>query len=231
MAAALRNLRRPISLTLAAMIIGALALVGVATLGLTLAQLDSIHETEVQLKAETRDLAIGINGDLSPGRGHDDLDVLRTVASLLKGPLGQQAAVMVVNQDGTFVNPLNLSQRIGLVGGLSWSDILPGLITGGPVSGHVGRLAWAAILVAVPTRLPDGIQNEAVVLTRKAPPGLGAAGRWFVIALVATIVAALVAAYRLGWRLTHRSRGPDRPGLRVQVVQNERVGPPVGPLT
>ena len=74
---------------------------------------------------------------------------------MLKAPLQLQGeAVVGISQDGSFYNPLDASEPIGadktvtLPSSLSVSNVeTPQLIDGLPVSGHRGRLAWAAVLV------------------------------------------------------------------------------------
>ncbi|HMK97768.1 MAG TPA: HAMP domain-containing sensor histidine kinase [Acidimicrobiales bacterium] len=200
-------MRRRISLTMAALVVGVLVLVGLATLGLT--QLDSIHQTQEQLTSETQGLANGVEAELSSGRHHDLLEVLRSTVSVLKGPLEQQGEVLAVSRTGTtsvrFYDPLNPSQRVGLPSGLTPQEILTEdfFLGSQPVSGHRGRLVWAAELLPTPVPVGPGTSlNVVVVLTREAPTGLGAAGYWFSIAAAATLVVALLAAYRLGRRLT-----------------------------
>ena len=50
------------------------------------------------------------------------------------------------------------------------------MVGGQPVSGHLGRLAWAAYLFSPPVPVA-GIQNFVVVLTRESPAGVGDGGR------------------------------------------------------
>jgi len=209
--------RKRITLTMAALVVGVLVLVGVATLGLT--QLDSVHQTQSQLSSETQSLANGVEDELSTGRHHDLLDVLRSVVSILKGPIEQQGEVLAVNRHGAFFNPLEPSQRVGLPSGLSAQDILGttqeqtfDFFGSEPVSGHRGRLVWAAELLPTPVPVGNGADlNVVVVLTRQAPSGLGAAGTWFGISAAATLVIALLAAERLGRRIA-------RPLQQTEVV-------------
>jgi hypothetical protein len=194
--------RRRISLTMAAMVVAALVLVGLATLGLT--QLDSVHQTQTDLVTEAKELANGVQAELPTGRHHDELEVLQHVVSVLKGPFAQQGEVLAVSQSGTFYNPLDPRQQVGLPSGLSPPDILTQnfLLAIAPVSGHHGRLVWAAMLVPTPIPVPNGVSvNAVILLTRQAPSGLGTAGTWFALASAVTVVVALLAADRLGRRI------------------------------
>jgi two-component system sensor histidine kinase BaeS len=227
-------MRRRISLTMAAMVVGALVLVGVATLGLT--QLNSVHQTQTQLVAETRGLANGVEAELSNGRHHDLVALLHSTVSVLKGPLKQEGEVLAVSRTGnTFYNPLDPRQKVGLPNGVSASDILSQaenfFVNDQPVSGHHGRLVWAAQLLQTPIPVGHGVDLDVVVvLTRKAPSGLGTAGTWFALASAATVVVALLAADRLGRRIarplqqtelvTGRIAAGDL-GARVQLSKRE----------
>ncbi|HTW09516.1 MAG TPA: HAMP domain-containing sensor histidine kinase [Acidimicrobiales bacterium] len=227
-------MRRRISLTMAAMVVGALVLVGLATLGLT--QLDSIHQTQAQLVTETQNLASGVQDELGNGRRHDELDVLQKLVSVLKGPFEQQGEVLAASSTGTtltFLNPLDPAQRAALPSGLTSSDLesSENFVQGLPVSGNIGRLVWAAILINTPIPVgPGKYINAVVVLTRRAPSGLGTAGTWFALASAATVVVALLAADRLGRRLarplkrteevTSRIAAGDL-AARVQISQRE----------
>jgi signal transduction histidine kinase len=201
-------MRRRLSLTMVAMVIGALLFAGLATLGLT--DLNSVQQTQSELVSEAKQLAQGVEEAATTGKRHDSLAVLRSTLSVLKAPLQLQGeAVVGISQDGSFYNPLDASEPIGsdkavtLPSSLSVSNVeTPQLIDGLPVSGHRGRLAWAAVLIPRPVPLAvGGPINLVVVLTRNAPSGVGAAALWFAIASAATIVISLIAANRLGHRI------------------------------
>jgi signal transduction histidine kinase len=210
--------RRRLRLTMAAMVIGALVLVGLATLGLT--ELNSVHQTQVALVAEAQGLANGVGADLSVGRHHDVLSVLRSTVSVLKGPLKQQGEVLAVSPHGSFYNPLNTRQQVGLPDGLKAAQILANnnFFYLGADSGHNGRLVWAAQLLPNPVPGGNGQQLSVVVLlTREAPNGLGTAGTWFAVASAVTVLVALLAADRLGRRIA-------RPLQQTEVVTGRIAG-------
>lgn len=210
-------MRRRISLTMVAMVVGALIFSGLVTLGLTV--LDSIHQTQSELVSEASDVAQGINQELAAGsRGPDSFSVLQHTLAVLKGPLGwQNEEVLAVRTHagvatGTFYNPLAPNEPSGSVlpPGVKATDILTGpLFVPLPVSGHVGRLVWAAELLDRPIPVAPGAKNCAkcgqanlvVVLTREAPSGVGNAGLWFALASAATVIMALIVANRLGHRI------------------------------
>jgi signal transduction histidine kinase len=222
-----------------AMVVGALVFAGLATLGLT--DLNSVQQTRSELVTEARQVAQGVDEAEPTGKHHDSLAVLRSTLNVLKAPLQLQGeAIVGVNPDGSFYNPLDADEAIGadkavtLPGSLNVGEVeTPQLIEGLPVSGHRGRLAWAAVLVPRPVPISDGGSiNLVVVLTRDAPSGVGAAALWFAIASAATIAIALLAANRLGHRIARPlqqaegvTRRIARGDLEARVPVPEREGP------
>jgi hypothetical protein len=190
-------MRRRLSLTMVAMVVAALVFAGLATLGLTV--LNSVHQTQAELVVLSKKLATGFNTDVATDRHHDSLQVLRGELSLLNTPLKLQGeAVLAVRPDGSLVNLFSPSPTLTLPSGLS-ANLLQNnaqLYIGiKPVSGHLGRLAWAAYLFSPPFPVA-GIQNFVVVLTRESPAGVGTAAEWFGLASLLTVIVALVAANR-----------------------------------
>lgn len=191
-----------------AMVVGALLFAGLATLGLS--DLNSIQQTRSQLVDEVNQVAHGIGEAVPTGKGPDSLAVLRSTLKVLKAPLKLQGeAVVGIDPAGHFYNPLDTAKPVGaakvrtLPGSLSVSDIETSqLFNGLPVSGHHGRLVWAAVLVNRPVPISATASIDlAVVLTRNAPSGVGSAGLWFAVAAAATIAIALLVAVRLGHRI------------------------------
>jgi two-component system, OmpR family, sensor kinase len=235
--------RRRLSLTMAAMVVGALVFAGLATLGLT--DLNSVQQAQSELVTEAKQLAQGVDEvdeAATTGKHHDSLAVLRSTLEVLKAPLQLQGeAIVGVSPNGSFYNPLDANERIGadtsvtLPGSLSVSDVETPqlLIQDQPVSGHRGRMAWAAVLVPQPVPISASQSiNLVVVLTRNAAAGVGAAALWFAIASAATIVIALIAANRLGHRIARplqQTEGVTRRiatgDLEARVPVPEREGP------
>ncbi len=226
-------MRRRLSLTMVAMVVGALVFAGLATLGLT--DLNSIHETQSELVREASQLAQGVEEAATTGHHRDSLAVLRGTLSVLKAPLQLQGeAIEGVSSNGAFYNPLTADQSVGLPSGLQVSQLeTPQLIEGLPVSGSRGRLVWAALLLPKPVPVADaGTINLVVVLTREAPAGVGSAALWFGIASALTIVVALIAANRLGHRIARPLQQTEgvttriaRGDLDARVPVPEREGP------
>jgi two-component system sensor histidine kinase BaeS len=201
-----------------ALVVGALVFAGLATLGLT--ALDSVGKTESQLVVEAKQLATGVQDEVVAGNHHDTASVLHGILEILKAPLNLQGeAVYGVRTNFTFYNLLDPKQPVALPGGLHQSELQSAsLVEGLPVTGHRGNLAWAALLfstqrpVAGAPHCPSCQDvNLVVVLTRRAPVGLGSAGTWFAIAAAATVVVSLLAATRLGRRIA-------RPLQQVEAV-------------
>jgi len=202
-------MRRRISLTMFALVVGALAFAGLATLGLV--YLDSIHTTETELVTEARQLAEGVQEEVLHANHHDSLAVLRSTLAVLKAPLNlQNEAVYGVRPNFTFYNLLDPREPVVLPAKLKPADLETAqLVESLPVTGHRGDLVWAALLfstqkpVAVGGPHCPGCQdvNLVVVLARKAPTGVGGAGTWFAIAAAATLLVSLVVANRLGHRI------------------------------
>jgi signal transduction histidine kinase len=195
-------MRRRLSLTMVVMVVAALVFAGLATLGLTV--LNSIHQTQAELAVEAKQLAKGFETEVATNKHHDSLAVLRSTLSLLNTPLKLQGeAVLAIRPDGSFVNLFSPGPTLSLPSGLSVDQLEnnPQLfISSQPVSGHLGRLAWAALLFSPPVPVA-GIQNLVVVLTREAPAGVGNAADWFGLAALLTVIVALVASNRLGHRI------------------------------
>lgn len=199
-----------------AMVLGALVLSGVGTYGLT--ALDSVHQTQTELVHEALDLAHGIEQEVTPGRHHGSLGLLRSTVKVLKGPLELQGeALLAVTHDGTLYNLLSPGSPVALPSGLTASDLdMEQLLFGQPVSGEKGRLAWAAFLfsLSVPVLSGPGQASSVtlvVVLTREAPAGPPGLLAWGALASAFTLVVALAASYALGRRIA-------RPLQRTETV-------------
>lgn len=198
-------MRRRISLTMVAMVAGALVLAGLGTLGLT--TLDSVYQTQSQLVTESRQLSQGLQEEVTAGNPRDPLAVLRSAIGVLKAPLGLEGeAVFALTPQGNPYNFLDPKAPLGLPGGLRPGDMdMAQLIVSQSDSGHRGRLAWAAYLFS--TKYPVArarrfdVVNLVVVLTRRAPSGVTRATYWFGVAAALTLVISLAVANRLGYRM------------------------------
>jgi signal transduction histidine kinase len=200
-----------------AMVVGALLFAGLATLGLT--SLDSVHQTQTELASDATKLAQGVQKAVASGRHHESITVLRQSLSVLQAPLGLQGeAILAASSSGGDRGCREFDLGVGadvqglcLYNLLSPGDPLPSgltvdqldigdLLNSLPVTGHRGRLAYAAYLFSTQVEVAN-VANLVVVLTREAPSGVGDAGVWFAIAAAATLAVALIVADRLGHRL------------------------------
>jgi signal transduction histidine kinase len=220
-------MRRRISLTMFAMVVGALLFAGLATLGLT--YLNSVRQTQTELVSEAKKLAQGVQEEVGTGRRHESISVLRNSLSVLQAPLQLQGeAVFAVSSTGSLYNLLSPGQPLpsGLtVGQLDMADLINSL----PVSGHRGRLAYAAYLFSTQVTVADVGDNLVVVLTRESPNGVGVEGVWFAIAAAATLAVALIAADRLGHRLARPLQQTETVTRRIAAGDLEaRVPVPDG---
>ncbi len=218
-------MRRRISLTMFAMVVGALLFAGLATLGLT--DLNSVHQTQTELVSEAKKLAQGVQEEVATGRRHESISVLRNSLSVLKAPLRLQGEAVFAVSSAGWSNLLSPGQPLpsGLtVGQLDMADLINSL----PVSGHRGRLAYAAYLFSTQVTVA-GVDNLVVVLTRVSPNGVGAEGVWFAIAAAATLAVALIAADRLGQRLARPLQQTESVTRRIAAGDLEaRVPVPDG---
>ena len=192
-----------------AMVVGALALAGLGTYGLTV--LDSVHQTQVQLVKEAEAFAQGIEEEVTPSHQRGSLAVLRTTVNILKAPLKLQGeALLAVRPDSTLYNLLDPNSRVVLPSGLRPGQLdMEQLINGQPVTGSSGRLAWAAYLFSPLEPVGSGpgsggsggSLNLVIVLTRDAPTAPADLFVWFGLASAVTLAVALVVAVGLGRRI------------------------------
>ncbi|HYA45790.1 MAG TPA: HAMP domain-containing sensor histidine kinase [Acidimicrobiales bacterium] len=204
-------MRRRINLTMVAMVAGALVLAGLGTLGLS--ALDSVSETQAALVTQAQQLAHGVQQEVAASKTRERPTVLRTAIALLKSPLRLQGdAVVAVTPDGDLCNFLGPAGPVALPSRLPLNQVdTAQLILGQPVSGHRGRLAWAAYLFSTDVPVANatacgsrfGVVNLVVILTREAPAIPTRAAEWFGVAAAATLVVALIAATRLARRIAH----------------------------
>ena len=231
-------MRRRISLTMFAMVVGALLFAGLATLGLT--SLNSVHETQTELASDAKKLAQGVQKAVATGRHHESIAVLRQSLSVLKAPLappgrgrpGRVLERLTVRTTCCGPRPgdaATVAAGRAPASGLTVDQLDIGdLINGLPVTGHRGRLAYAAYLFSTPVTVAN-VANFVVVLTREAPNGVGDAGVWFAIAAAATLAVALIVADRLGHRLARPLQQTEAVTRRIATGDLEaRVPVPAG---
>jgi signal transduction histidine kinase len=184
------------------MVVVALVLAGAVAFVVTIhaARVDTRRE----LVREAAGLAVAVQSEAEVSRPGDPAASLRTIIRALKAPLRlQDAAVLAVAPDGSLFDPVNILQPPRLPTGLNRSDLDPSaLLDLRTVSGQTDGLVYAAVPYRTSVRI--GAVNrrilQVVVLTRRPPTGLAAAGPWFLGAALVIILAAVIVADRLGRR-------------------------------
>jgi two-component system sensor histidine kinase BaeS len=183
---------RRLTVVIVAMVAGALLLAGVGTL--VLSQLGARRDTRRQLE----DQAVNVAASLQATQGRPAVgEALRRALRL------QGAQVVAFGPRGNRIGPLPE--------GVTDADVdLASLEADEVVSGTHGNLAYAAASV-------DARRNTryAVVLTRTADSGVRAGWRWFALAAVVTMAAAIAAGAALGSRLTRPVRDADDATRRI----------------
>lgn len=211
-------MRRRIIVTMLAMVVGALALAGLGTFGLV--ALDSVNQTEAQLRTEAVQFGDAIKAEVVPDQPghHSSLKALRTILAALKAPLRLHGeallAVRSTNGNLSVYNLLDPGQKVGLPGGLSPGqlDLYQLIADDGPFSGSSGRLVWGDYLFSVPVPVGSGGSvNLVVLLTREAPAGPPGLLLWVGVASAGTVLVALAVANGLGRRIA-------RPLQRTEAV-------------
>lgn len=179
-------MRRRLTLVTVGVVALALVLSGLFTL--VLVARAARDETRRELAAQARDLASQAG----------DVESFRLLANLTRALELEGVARVRVSAAGGVEGVLPE--------GIAPSDLRPeALRRGEVVSGAKGSLVFAAVAVEPPAalrgrrRLP---QEMAVVLTRRADPGLGRGGAWFALSAMVSLVLAAVVADRLGGRIT-----------------------------
>ena len=181
----------------------ALVLAGAVTFGATIhaARADNRR----QLVSEATGLTRAVQREADTARPADPALSLRTIIRALKAPLRLEGGVVVaLDADGMLFDPAAVGRAPRLPKGLTPADLrIPSLRALQTVSGNIGGLVYVAAPYRTVVRI--GTQNrqlvEVVVLTRRSPTGLSAAGPWFSGAAAAIILATVVVADRLGRRL------------------------------
>ncbi|MGH9116105.1 MAG: sensor histidine kinase, partial [Acidimicrobiales bacterium] len=127
---------------------------------------------------------------------------LRSVLLALRAPLRLEgSAVVAVRPDGTLFDPVSPRVPPALPKGLSRSELQPqALLAGMSVSGSRGGLVYAAVPYRARVQILGSPRDvvQAVVLTRRPPSALAAAGTWFGISSLVILTAAFLLARHLG---------------------------------
>ena len=134
--------------------------------------------------------------------------------------------------DGELFDPATPRVRPELPAGLSASDLNPdSLLDMRTVSGVAGGLVYAAVpyqaevdILGVPRQV-----DQVVVLTRRPPSALSAAGPWFALSALVILAVAGLVAYRLGRRFVRPIQAAQEVTGRIAAGDLEaRVPDPPG---
>ena len=181
---------RRITLTMVAMVAGALLVAGLGTL--LVFRLEAGDQARRDLGRQAERLAAEVEALEAPGAFGPVARALR-----LEGQ-----AVVRVGPDGRVRGPVP--------SGLTVADLDPeGLRADRTVTGVRGSLAFAA----APARRGDAVL--AVVVTRQVGTGRPTPGPWFLVAVLGTLAVAAAVAVRLGRRLTRPLRAAEEATRRI----------------
>jgi signal transduction histidine kinase len=223
--------RRHLTIAMICMVAGALVVAGVVTFAVT------VHSARVtdrkQLVAEAHGLAVTVRAEAATIRPRDPAASLRAVIRALREPLRLQGeAVVAIGPQGRLFNPVQVRQAVRLPGGLRRADLdVPALLELHTVSGQSGGLIFAAVpyRTSVQVGTVNRSELQVVVLTRRPPTGLAAAGPWFLGATVAIILTAVVVAGRLVRRFMRPLLAVQRTTERIAAGDlHARVSEPPG---
>lgn len=165
-------MRRRLSVAMVLMVLAAVVLSGVFSLGFAL------HTTAVQtskeLTREAQGLAVSVRQEADSANRSDPARALRNVLIALRSPLRLDgSAVLAVRAGGQLFDPATPRMRPALPAGLRRADLHPAtLLRLRPVSGRKGEVVYAAF----PYRATIDILGrprqvvQVVVLTRRLRP-------------------------------------------------------------
>ncbi|HET9691156.1 MAG TPA: HAMP domain-containing sensor histidine kinase [Acidimicrobiales bacterium] len=200
-------MRRRLTLALVATVVAALAVLVVV--GTVAAVAGARATTERELRAEAAGLAASVTGEAEAANRRNPAQSLHTVLAALRAPLRLDgAAVLALDANGRFVDPITaLPHAAALPGGLRAADLEPAaLLAGVEVSGRRGGVVFAAQPYPAVVQVGGARRSEleVVVLARRPPTGLAAAG----LPVLLTVAALVVVAAAVGGRIATRTIAP-----------------------
>ena len=211
------------------MVLVTLVLSGLVSL--FLAQRTTVQQTRRALVQEATGLAASVQQESSAQK--DPAVALRNLLVTLKRSLSLDGfAVVGVRPDGQLIGVAPVQLNPALPSGISAADLSPAsLYQLHTVSGRTGGLVYAAVPYRAELQVAGSPRElvQAVILTRRPPSTLAAAGPWFGLsALVILVVAGLVAT-RLGRRFTAPIGAAEGVAARIAAGDLEaRVPAPPG---
>lgn len=211
------------------MVLATLVLSGLVSL--FLAQRTTVNQTQRELVQEATGLATSVRQESNTQK--DPAVALRRLLVALKGSLRLDGfAVIGVRQDGQLFGVAPLSAAPVLPAGLSPTELAPAsLYQLRTVSGRTPRLVFAAVPYQASIQVARGQRDlvQVVILTRRPPSALTAAGPWFGLSALAILLLAGLVAWRLGQRFTAPIRAAQEVTARIAAGDlDARVPAPVG---
>ncbi len=208
-------MRRRLTVAMVLMVLATLILSGLFSLAF------AVHTTSTrtrqELVREARSLAVTVQKEAD--NRSDPARALRTLLIALRSTLRLDGSgVLAVGPGGQLFDPATPRTRPALPAGLTAADLQPErLLAMETVSGSKGGVVYAA----VPYRTRIQIFNtprtvvEVVLLSRRPPSALAAAGPWFALSSLVILVVAAVVASRLGRRFVHPLRAAQEVTSRI----------------
>lgn len=195
-------MRRRLTVAMVLMVLATLALSGVVSL--LLAQATTIRQTRHELAQEATGLAASVQQESSAQK--DPAVALRNLLVALQRSLSLDGfAVVGVRPGGKLIGVAPVRADPGLPPGISASDLSPQSLYGlHTVSGRARSLVYAAVPYRAEIQVAGAPRDLvlAVILTRRPPSALAAAGPWFGLSALVILGLAALVAWRLGRRFT-----------------------------
>jgi signal transduction histidine kinase len=224
-------MRRRLTVAMVLMVLGSLVLSGLVSLALAVR--GSQSQTRHELLREAQGLAVGVQQQADSANPSDPAKSLRSLLLALRAPLRLDgSAVLAVRPGGVLFNPATPRLPATLPAGLRLSDLQPdSLLALTTVSGARNGLVFAAVpfraevnILGVPRQV-----TQVVVLTRRPPSALAAAGPWFAVSALAILLVAGFVAHRLGRRFVRPIQTAEQVTGRIAAGDLEaRVPDPPG---
>ena len=177
------------------------------------------EQTRQELVREARGLAVSVQQEAETANRNDPARALRTLLIALRSPLRLDgSSVVAVRPDGQLFDPATPRARPVLPAGLTGADLRPAdLLAMETVSGQKGGVVYAAVPYRTRIQIFNTPRNvvQVVVLSRRSPSALAAAGPWFALSSLVILIVAAVVASRLGRRFVRPLRAAQEVTSRI----------------
>jgi signal transduction histidine kinase len=199
--------QRRLTITIVGVVAGALVLVGLVTVLLTVRT--AREDTRRALASQAQQVAVQVSKEVQTadsGAAGTTGARARTLLDALKKPLNWEGETLVaIGPAGRIFDIDRPRQPATLPGNLQSADLSAAdLLQGRTVSGRRGSIVFAAAPFKADVRVgttPVRGLTQVVVLTRHPSNGLRQSGVWFLIGSALALAAAAFAASRLGRRI------------------------------